>query len=224
MWEYFKRRDEVIRGIVLGLSVGGMTVKAWNWLEWRSWKKVESLLTSVPLLGERKTRTGNATYKMAWSLKVIQNRMVGPLFNAWRIQESWEEKLTLVNSSGMRQVGHLIYCAIARSWAFWNAGVWRWRGEFVQEHGQEWKAEWVCSTTSQLRICEDGVVSFSFQECGWSGRILTIIIGAIWWNFDWRTAVWEWVEGVDIAQLWHGWESGGWSFLWSGDEIGGFNL
>ena len=97
-----------------------MTVKAWNWLEWRSWKKVESLLTSVPLLGARKTRTGNATYKMAWSLKVIQNRMVGPLFNAWRIRESWEEKVTLANSSGMRQVGHLIYCAIVRSWAFWG--------------------------------------------------------------------------------------------------------
>jgi len=30
--------------------------------------------------------------------------------------------VTLVNSSGMRQVGHLIYCAIARSWAFWKAG------------------------------------------------------------------------------------------------------
>ena len=30
--------------------------------------------------------------------------------------------MTLVNSSGMRQVGHLIYCAIARSWAFWKAG------------------------------------------------------------------------------------------------------
>ena len=30
--------------------------------------------------------------------------------------------MTLVNSSGMRQVGHLIYGAIARSWAFWKAG------------------------------------------------------------------------------------------------------
>ena len=30
--------------------------------------------------------------------------------------------MTLVNSSGMRQVGHLIYCAIARSWAFGKAG------------------------------------------------------------------------------------------------------
>ena len=122
MWEYFKKEGWGYQRNCAGPLCWEMTVKAWNWLEWRSWKKVESLLTSVPLLGARKTRTGNATYKMAWSLKVIRNRMVGPLFNAWRIRESWEEKVTLVNSSGMRQVGHLIYCAIARSWAFWKAG------------------------------------------------------------------------------------------------------
>ena len=45
--------------------------------------------------------------------------------------------MTLVNSSGMRQVGHLVYCAVARSWAFWKAGSGGDEEKFVQEHGQE---------------------------------------------------------------------------------------